>query len=118
MTQAPRFGVEILSQEVTQLRVQDQYRILTLANGSEVSCHALLIATGVSWRKMDIPGEEALAGAGVYYGAAMTEAMFCEGDDVYLVGGANSAGQAALYFAGQKRLYFVRSCIDRRRQAS
>ncbi len=99
VTQAQRFGVEILSQEVTNLRIQDQYRILTLADGSEVSCHALLIATGVSWRKMNIPGEEALSGAGVYYGAAMTEALFCKGDDVYLIGGANSAGQAALYFA-------------------
>ena len=99
VTQAQRFGVEILSQEVTHLRIQDQYRILTLADGSEVSCHALLIATGVSWRRMNIPGEEALSGAGVYYGAAMTEALFCKGDDVYLIGGANSAGQAALYFA-------------------
>ena len=99
VAQAQRFGVEILSQEVTALRVQDQYRILTLADGSEVSCHALLLATGVSWRKMNIPGEEALSGAGVYYGAAMTEALFCKGDDVYLIGGANSAGQAALYFA-------------------
>ncbi len=99
VTQAQRFGVEILSQEVTGLRVEEQYRILTLADGSEVSCHALLIATGVSWRRMNIPGEEALAGAGVYYGAAMTEALFCKGDDVYLIGGANSAGQAALHFA-------------------
>jgi thioredoxin reductase (NADPH) len=99
VAQAQRFGVEILSQEVVKLRVQDQYRILTLADGSEVSCHALLIATGVSWRKMNIPSEEALSGAGVYYGAAMTEALFCKDDDVYLIGGANSAGQAALYFA-------------------
>ncbi len=99
VTQAQRFGVEILSQEVTGLKVQDQYRILTLADGSEVSCHALLLATGVSWRRMNIPGEEALSGAGLYYGAAMTEALFCKGDDVYLIGGANSAGQAALYFA-------------------
>ena len=99
VTQAQRFGVEILSQEVTKLRVQDQYRILTLGDGSEVSCHALLIATGVSWRKMGIPGEETLSGAGVYYGAAMTEALACKDDDVYLIGGANSAGQAALHFA-------------------
>ena len=103
VTQAQRFGVEILSQEVTGLRLQDQYRILTLADGAEVSCHALLIATGVSYRKMDVPGLEALAGAGVYYGAAMTEALSCKDDDVYLVGGANSAGQAALYFAKYAR---------------
>ena len=99
VTQAQRFGVEILSQEVTGLRLQDQYRILTLADGAEVSCHALLIATGVSYRKLDVPGLEKLTGAGVYYGAAMTEALSCKDDDVYLVGGANSAGQAALYFA-------------------
>ena len=103
VAQAQRFGVEILSQEVTKLRVQDQYKTLTLGDGSEVSCYALLIATGVSWRKMDIPGEDKLAGAGVYYGAAMTEALFCKGDDVYLIGGANSAGQAALYFAKYAR---------------
>ena len=103
VAQAQRFGVEILSQEVTSLRVQDQYRMLTLADGSEVSCHALLIATGVSWRKMNIPGEDALAGAGVYYGAAMTEALACKDDDVYLIGGANSAGQAALHFAKYAR---------------
>jgi len=103
VTQAQRFGVEILSQEVTKLRLQDQYRILPLADGAEVSCHALLIATGVSYRKLDVPGLERLSGAGVYYGAAMTEALSCKGDDVYLVGGANSAGQAALYFAKYAR---------------
>ncbi len=103
VAQAQRFGVEILSQEVTNLRVQDQYRLLTLGDGSEVSCHALLIATGVSWRKMNIPGEDKLAGAGVYYGAAMTEALACKDDDVYLIGGANSAGQAALHFAKYAR---------------
>ncbi len=99
VTQAQRFGVEILSQEVTKLRLQDQYRILTLGDGAEVSCHALLIATGVSYRKLDVPGLDRLTGAGVYYGAAMTEALSCKDDDVYLIGGANSAGQAALYFA-------------------
>ena len=103
VAQARRFEVEILSQEVTALRVQDQYRILTLGDGSEVSCHALLIATGVSWRKLNIPGEDKLAGAGVYYGAAMTEALSCKDDDVYLIGGANSAGQAALHFAKYAR---------------
>ena len=103
VAQAQRFGVEILSQEVTKLRVQDQYRLLTLGDGSEVSCHALLIATGVSWRKMNIPGEDTLSGAGVYYGAAMTEALACKDDDVYLIGGANSAGQAALHFAKYAR---------------
>ncbi len=103
VTQAQRFGVEILSQEVTGLKIQDQYRIVTLGDGSEVSAHALIVATGVSYRRLDVPGLERLSGAGVYYGAAMTEALSCEGDDVYMVGGANSAGQAALYFAKYAR---------------
>jgi thioredoxin reductase (NADPH) len=98
--QADRFGVEIISpQEVTGLKLQDDYRIVTLSDGSEVSCHALLIATGVSYRKLDVPGIEKLTGAGVYYGAAMTEALSCQDQDVYIVGGANSAGQAAMYFS-------------------
>lgn len=103
VTQARRFGVEVIHQEVCRLRVQDQYRIVSLSDGSEVSCHALIITTGVSYRKLDVPGLERLTGAGVYYGAAMTEALSCQGDDVYLVGGANSAGQAALYFARYAR---------------
>ncbi len=100
VTQARRFGVEILTpQEVTGVRVEDPYRIVKLADGGEISCHALLIATGVAWRKLNVPGLEELTGAGVYYGAAQTEALACQGEDVYIVGGANSAGQAAMYFA-------------------
>jgi thioredoxin reductase (NADPH) len=100
VTQATRFGAEILTpQEVSQLRVEDPYRIVRLTNGTEISCHALMIATGVSYRKLDVPGVEQLTGAGVYYGAALSEAMFYKGEDVYIVGGANSAGQAAMYFA-------------------
>ncbi|MBJ6763415.1 FAD-dependent oxidoreductase [Myxococcaceae bacterium JPH2] len=100
VTQAARFGVEILSpQEVTGLRVQDPYRVVTLADGAELSCHALLVATGVQWRRLDVPGIDELTGAGVYYGAARTEALLCKDEDVYIVGGANSAGQSALYFA-------------------
>ena len=64
-----------------------------------IGAHALVVATGVSYRKLDIPGIDKLTGAGVYYGAAMTEALLCAEDDVYIVGGANSAGQAAMYFA-------------------
>ena len=94
--QAERFGVEIISpQEVTCIQVQDPYRIVTLGEGAELSCHALLIATGVSYRKLDVPGIEKLTGAGIYYGAAMTEAFSIQGQDVFIVGGANSAGQAA-----------------------
>jgi thioredoxin reductase (NADPH) len=101
MAQAQRFGVEVLTpQEATGLRLEDNYRIVTLGNGAEVSCHALLIATGVSYRKLDdIPGIARLTGAGVYYGAAMTEAMACQDEEVFIVGGANSAGQAAMFFA-------------------
>lgn len=104
VTQARRFGVEILTpQEVTGVRVEDPYRIIKLADGSEISCHALLVATGVSWRKLDVPGIEKLTGAGVYYGAAQTEAIACSGEEVYIVGGANSAGQAAMYFSKYAR---------------
>jgi thioredoxin reductase (NADPH) len=104
VTQAQRFGVEILTpQEAKALRAEDTYRILTLGDGREVSCHALLIATGVSYRKLDVPGVDRLTGAGVYYGAAMTEAMSCREEDVYIVGGANSAGQAAMYFSRYAR---------------
>ncbi len=99
-TQAKRFGAEILSpQEAVGLRVDGPYRFIKLRDGSEISCHALLIASGLSWKKLDIPGVDRLQEAGVYYGAAMTEAQLCAGEDVYVVGGANSAGQAAVYFA-------------------
>ncbi len=100
VTQAKRFGVELLwPQEVIGVRVEDQYRIVTLADGSELSCHALIIATGVSYRLLNVPGIKQLTGAGVYYGAAKTEAIACSGEDVFIVGGANSAGQAAMYFS-------------------
>lgn len=100
VTQARRFGVEILTpQEATSVRVDDPYRIVTLGDGSEISCHALLVATGVSYRRLNVPGMEKLTGAGVYYGAAMTEALSCRDEDVYIIGGANSAGQAAMYFS-------------------
>ncbi|HEX5322809.1 MAG TPA: FAD-dependent oxidoreductase [Capsulimonadaceae bacterium] len=104
VAQARRFGVEILSpQEVESVEVRDQYRIVKMADGKEVSCHALLIASGVSYRKLDVPGIEPLTGVGVYYGAAMTEAIACKDEDVYIVGGANSAGQAAIYFSRYAR---------------
>jgi thioredoxin reductase (NADPH) len=100
VTQARRFGVEILTpQEAVGIRVEEPYRIVELADGSEISCHALLLATGVSWRKLDIPGCDRLTGRGIYYGAAKTEAIACRDEHVYLIGGANSAGQAAMYFS-------------------
>ena len=104
VTQARRFGVEILTpQEVQGIHIQDQYRIIKLADGSEVSSHALILALGVAWRRLNVPGIDRLTGAGVYYGAAQTEALSCEGEDVYVVGGANSAGQAAMYFSKYAR---------------
>jgi len=104
VAQASRFGVEILTPaEATGIRLKDSYRIVTLADGSEVSCHALLIATGVSYRTLDIPGLDALTGAGVYYGAAITEAMSCRDKDVFIVGGGNSAGQGAMYLSKYAR---------------
>lgn len=100
VTQARRFGVEILTpQVVTGVRLEDPYRVLQLADGSEISCHSLLVATGVSYRWLKVPGAEKLTGAGIYYGAAMTEAIACTNEEVYLVGGANSAGQAAMHFS-------------------
>ena len=102
--QARRFGVEILSpQEVVGVTVDGQYRIVHLADGNKISCHALFIATGVSYRTLNIPGVEQLAGAGVYYGAALTEGPYMKDEDVYIIGGANSAGQAAMYFSRYAR---------------
>jgi len=100
VVQAQRFGVEILSpQEAMSVRVEGPYRIVEMADGSRVSCHALLLAMGVQWRNLGVPGEERLRGAGVYYGGGVTEAISCKGETVYVVGGANSAGQAAINFA-------------------
>ena len=100
VAQARRFGAEVLSpQDVQKVRSEGPYRILTLGDGSELSCHAIVIASGVQWRKLDVPGIAKLHGAGVYYGAASTEALSCRDEDVYIVGGANSAGQAAIHFA-------------------
>jgi thioredoxin reductase (NADPH) len=99
--QAARFGAEILApQEVISLRVDGPYRIVKLNDGTEISCHALLIACGVSYRELkDVKGIDKLTGSGVYYGASMVEALSCKGEDVFMVGGANSAGQAAIHFS-------------------
>src|ERR1700688_4100761 len=99
VVQAQRFGVEILSQEVVGVRTEGPYRIIKLADGNEISCHALMIATGVQWRRLQAPGIDRLQGAGIYYGGGATEALSCKGEIVYVVGGANSAGQAAMNFA-------------------
>ena len=100
VTQAQRFGVEILApQEALSARVEGPYRFLKLADGSEISCHALMIASGVQWRRLDAPGIDRLQGAGVYYGGGATEARSCKDETIFVVGGANSAGQAAMHFS-------------------
>jgi thioredoxin reductase (NADPH) len=100
VAQARRFGVEILApQTVVSMRTEGSYRIIKLADDSEISCHALMIATGVQWRRLEAPGIDRLQGAGVYYGGGTTEALSCKGEFVYVVGGANSAGQAAMNFS-------------------
>ncbi|HKF20617.1 MAG TPA: FAD-dependent oxidoreductase [Candidatus Angelobacter sp.] len=100
VVQAQRFGVEILSpQEAVDVRTEGSYRIIKLADSSEISCHALMIASGVQWKRLEAPGIDRLQGAGVYYGGGATEALSCKGEIVYVVGGANSAGQAAMNFA-------------------
>ena len=98
--QARRFGVQILvPQEVAALEVDGPYRRVRFADGRAVSCHALLVTTGVSYRRLEVDGADALAGAGVYYGAAATEVAELHGRDTVIVGGGNSAGQAALHLA-------------------
>ena len=102
--QAERLGAEILvPQEVSSIRVDGNYKILSLADGTELTCMALVAATGVAVRRLEVPGAEALTGAGVYYGAALTEAAHYRGEDVLVVGGANSAGQGAMFFARYAR---------------
>ena len=99
-TQAKRFGAEILAaQEAVGLVVDGPSRTIKLRDGNELKCRAVLLATGVAYRELEAKGIDQLTGAGVYYGAAMTEGETVEGKDVYIVGAANSAGQAAMYFS-------------------
>jgi thioredoxin reductase (NADPH) len=100
VTQARKFGVEILApQQVESLRVEGPYRYLTFTDGTEISCHALMLSMGVSWRRLPAPGADRLTDRGVYYGAALTEAINCRNEVVFTIGAGNSAGQAAMYFA-------------------
>ncbi|HEX2450123.1 MAG TPA: FAD-dependent oxidoreductase [Gemmatimonadales bacterium] len=104
VAQARKFGVEILTpQEAKSVRAEGAYRVLTLADGTEISCRVLLVTTGVTYRRLDVPGADTLTGAGIYYGAAMTEALSCRDEDVFLIGAGNSAGQAAMHFARYAR---------------
>ncbi|MDQ7907808.1 FAD-dependent oxidoreductase [Phytohabitans sp. ZYX-F-186] len=98
--QAQRFGAELLTaQDVTCLDAKGSARVLTCASGPQIVAHTVILATGVSYRTLDVPGLAELTGRGVFYGSAATEAPACSGADVYIVGGANSAGQAAVYFS-------------------
>jgi len=104
VAQAYKFGTEIIApQEVTKLTVNNRYKYVSLTDSTELSCHSLIVATGVSYKKLEVSGITNLTSSGVYYGAAITEALSCRGDDIYIVGGANSAGQAAIYLANYAR---------------
>jgi thioredoxin reductase (NADPH) len=102
--QARRFGVEILTaRRVTGVRAGEPYRYVTLDDGQALRCYVVLLAIGVSWRVLEAPGCPSLTGAGIYYGAAAAEAHAARGQDVYLLGGGNSAGQAAMLLARYAR---------------
>ncbi|BFP40661.1 FAD-dependent oxidoreductase [Flavobacteriaceae bacterium GF1] len=109
ITQATRFGIEFLSPvEVKAIEVKDSYKIVTLSNNAQVKSKTVVIATGVDYRKLPNKGMEEFTGAGVYYGAATTEAHTCKNGEVYVVGGGNSAGQGAMYLSKfAKRVYIV-----------
>ena len=104
VAQAKRFKAELLvPQSVKGLLIQENYKHIVLGDDSEITCHAVLIASGVSYRKLDVPGAEKFEGGGIYYGAAMTEALSCSDEEVFVIGGANSAGQGAIYLSGYAR---------------
>jgi thioredoxin reductase (NADPH) len=102
--QAVRFGAELLTaREVVGIEARGSARVVRFGDSGEIAAHTVILATGVSYRRLDAPGLEDFAGAGVFYGAAASEAPGCAGEDIYIVGGANSAGQAAVYFSGHAR---------------
>jgi thioredoxin reductase (NADPH) len=108
LTQARRLGAEVVTpRQVAGLRVEDGYKILSFTGGDEVNARALLLASGVSYRRLDAPGVEQFTGAGIYYGAALSEAASVAGEDIHIVGGANSAGQAAVFFSVHARTVTV-----------
>ncbi len=108
MAQASRFGIEFLSpQEVSDLEVKDSYKILTLKDGEQVNTKAVIITSGVDYRKHPAKGIDEFTGAGIYYGAATTEAQACKNQDIYIVGGGNSAGQAAMYLSKFAKQVFI-----------
>jgi thioredoxin reductase (NADPH) len=104
LSQVKRFGTELLAPvQAENLSLRGEYRVVKLSSGQELVGHSVVIASGVQWRRLEIRGMDRLTGAGVYYGAAITEALSCANEDVYIVGGANSAGQAAVYFSQYAR---------------
>ncbi len=105
VAQAKKFEVEIVSpQVVTGLRTENSSPVVTLSDGSELRAHGVLLATGVEWRRLDVPGIYKLVGAGVYYGGTLAEVFFCRDEDIHIVGGANAAGQAAMHFSRYARM--------------
>ena len=116
VTQATRLGAELLfAQAATSVRTEDPYHIVTLQDGTELSCFTLLIATGMTTRKLDIPGIEELSGKSIFYGAANTEAKQCGGKHVLVIGGANSAGQGAVFLSkfAKKVTVIARSALEK-----
>ena len=108
ITQATRFGIEFLSpQEVVSIEVKDHYKIITLKNGDVVNSKTIVIATGVDYRKHPAKGIDQFTGAGIYYGAATTEASACTNEEIYIVGGGNSAGQAAMYLSKFAKTVYI-----------
>ncbi len=108
LTQALRFGVELLSPcQVVDINMKDNYKILTLSNGPEIKTHTIIISTGVDYKTLDVKGISELTGAGVYYGAATAEARSCKDKNVFIIGGGNSAGQAAMYLSGFAKNVFI-----------
>ena len=109
IAQAQRLGAEFLAPvEVVDIRLQDNYKILMLSDDSEIKTRSIIIATGVNYRKLEATGVHNFTGAGVYYGAATTEANACQNKDVYIVGGGNSAGQGAMYLSNfAKNVYIL-----------
>jgi len=115
IAQTRRFGTEILTpKEVKNIRIQDGYKIVEMTDGSEIFAKTIVIATGVEYRKLDIPGLDRFTGAGVYYGSASVEAHACKNEVVYIVGGGNSACQAAMHickFAKEVNILIRRESI-------
>ena len=107
-SQATRLGAEFMApQEVVSMCIQDGYKVLTLSDKKEIKARAVVLTTGVSYRTLDAPGLDRLSGAGVYYGAARTEARSCSAQPVYIIGGGNSAGQAAMYLSTYASRVFI-----------